>query len=200
MISSSCTKWTSLQLTYHQYPSLPVSSLGGHEPSTDIRAGAHTDYGSITLLFRLPGQPGLEVQDSDGNWVAVPVEPEGGTTQSLSSVSEPVSHLPILVNIGDLLSYWTNGLLRSTMHRVIFPVASNGSTSTERYSIAYFCHPLDEARLEAVPSPIVRKVAAEESKGSDENGPALGNGSERGVMTAKEHLMSRLAATYGGAT
>ena len=115
MISSSCTKWTSLQLTHHQYPSLPVSSLGGHEPSTDIRAGAHTDYGSITLLFRLPGQPGLEVQDSDGNWVAVPVEPEGGTTQSLSSVSEPVSHLPILVNIGDLLSYWTNGLLRLSL-------------------------------------------------------------------------------------
>jgi len=188
---------------HHQYPSLPASALESHSPTTDIRAGAHTDYGSITLLFRLPGQPGLEVQDSDGDWVAVPVEPEGGTTQPLLSISESVSHLPILVNIGDLLSYWTNGLLRSTMHRVIFPVSSSdaagaGSTSTERYSIAYFCHPLDEAKLEAVPSPIVRKVAAEESKGSD--GLALGNGLERVVMTAKEHLMSRLEATYGGAT
>jgi len=129
----------------------------------------------------------------------VPVEPEGGTTQSLSSVSEPVSHLPILVNIGDLLSYWTNGLLRSTMHRVVSPVARNGSTSTERYSIAYFCHPLDEAKLEAVPSPIVRE-AAEESWAGAEDGVVRGIESERGVMTAKEHLMSRLEATYGGAT
>jgi isopenicillin N synthase-like dioxygenase len=128
----------------------------------------------------------------------VPVDPESSSSGTDTNPRSS-SHLPILVNIGDLLSYWTNGLLRSTMHRVIFPVASNGSTPPERYSIAYFCHPLDDAKLEAVPSSIV-PTAAKGSPTKDTHGSESGNDAKRRVMTAKEHLMSRLEATYGGAT
>jgi len=41
------------------YPAIPPGL--DFQPSVDIRAGAHSDYGSITLLFQRPGQPGLEI-------------------------------------------------------------------------------------------------------------------------------------------
>lgn len=91
--------------------------------------------------------------------------------------------LPILVNIGDLLSYWTNGLLKSTVHRVIFPNNGKGPAK-DRFSMAYFCHPLDDAELVAVPSEKVRMY-----KG--------GEGVSSKVLTARGHLDQRLEATYG---
>jgi isopenicillin N synthase-like dioxygenase len=92
---------------------------------------------------------------------------------------------PILVNIGDLFSYWTNGLLRSTVHRVIFPkdVKRGGE---DRYSIAFFCHPVDSTILETIPSEMVKARAL--------NGH--GNAGKGKVMTAAEHLQERLKATY----
>jgi isopenicillin N synthase-like dioxygenase len=101
------------------------------------------------------------------------------------------------MNIGDLLSYWTNGLLRSRVHRVVFPSSGNGDgeeTGTgvvegegdvdgPRYSIAYFCHPFGGAELGAVPSERVKGY---------KGGLAEGNPyAERRVMTADEHLMMR---------
>jgi hypothetical protein len=62
---------------------------------TDLRAGAHSDFGSLTLLFQLPGQPGLEIKTPEGHWASVPVDP--------SNNAESGKALPILVNIGDLL-------------------------------------------------------------------------------------------------
>ncbi|KUJ09983.1 Clavaminate synthase-like protein [Mollisia scopiformis] len=169
------------------YPPLPPDS--DFHPSVDIRAGAHTDYGSITLLFQRPGQPGLEIippssMDSHNytntaSWTPVPVSPPTTTTDPSP---------PILVNIGDLLSYWTNNLFKSTVHRVIFPSTSStySSPATDRYSIAYFGHPLGSTVLEPVPSERVQELA--------------GKGEQKTVegMTAEEHLMSRLRATYLG--
>lgn len=148
-------------------------------PDEDIRAGAHSDYGSVTLLFRLPDQPGLEILTPEREWATVPVKP------ALDDLSE---ELPILVNIGDLLSYWTNGLLKSTVHRVIFPKAEDGPMGEEdRHSIVYFCHPLDDSELSEIPSPV---VAAHRER-------CNGSVPERKAMTAREHLNGRLAATYG---
>jgi isopenicillin N synthase-like dioxygenase len=123
----------------------------------------------------LPGQPGLEIKIPSGEWAAVPVDPKGGGENTA---------LPILVNIGDLLEDWTGGLLKSTVHRVIFP---KGEAGNDRYSIAYFCHPLDDAELQPVPSKRVQEHAAVTGKGGMRNGR---------VLTAKDHLMERLAATY----
>lgn len=171
-----------LRLLY--YPSLPSSVIP--DGLTDIRAGAHSDYGSITLLFQLPGQPGLEILPPSGDeWSPVPVNPHDDASP------------PILVNIGDLLSYWTGGLLKSTVHRVIFPAGKNGEAMADRYSMAYFCHPLDAARLEEVPSDVVKDYMAQ-TKGQDvEIGMGVGKLEEGQVLTAKEHLERRLAATYG---
>lgn len=153
------------------------------EDGVDIRAGAHSDFGSITLLFQQPGQPGLEIQTPTGSWAPVPVDPHHDTDRTENRTTPSNRTLPILVNIGDLLEDWTGGLLKSTVHRVVFPTGEQN----DRYGIAYFCHPLDDAKLDPVPSKIVQDHAARTGKGSTRNGK---------VLTSKDHLMERLAATY----
>ncbi|KAL2179064.1 uncharacterized protein P884DRAFT_239593 [Thermothelomyces heterothallicus CBS 202.75] len=172
-------------LRFLRYP--PRSAIPELAPGADdVRAGAHSDYGSLTLLFRLRGQPGLEILLRDGKtWSPVPVVPPG-------TEDDPAP--PMLMNIGDLLSYWTNGLLRSTVHRVVFPSGDSPAglegeaDHGPRYSIAYFCHPFGGTELGPVPSQRVK-----EYKG----GLAEGNPyAERKVMTADEHLRMRLEASY----
>ena len=79
----------------------------GAAPPVDgqMRMGAHTDYGSITVLLA-DHVPGLQLRDDAGRWHDV-LPPEDG----------------FLVNIGDLLAEWTNDRWRSTMHRVVPPTA-----------------------------------------------------------------------------
>ncbi|KAI0969686.1 hypothetical protein F4678DRAFT_437914 [Xylaria arbuscula] len=178
-----------LRFLYYPPPSATPSAQ-----ENDVRAGAHSDYGSVTLLFRLKGQAGLEILTPTNGWAAVPVCPPGTETDASP---------PILVNIGDLLSYWTNGLLRSTVHRVTF--ASSGtnkgahaaaltdgeSTTDPRYSIVYFCHPADDTPLTAVPSERVRNFQGGLATANVGNPYA-----ERKFLTAEEHLKTRLRATY----
>lgn len=169
----------------------------GSHAASRIRAGAHSDYGSLTLLFRLPGQPGLEILTPSGDWEVVPVQPAGTDDDEVP---------PILVNIGDLLSYWTGGLLRSTVHRVVGHSEGEEGTSEgrarDRYSIAFFCHPCRDVELVPVPSDIVRKHISEQTSTRSGDGSLVeGNAAaavEIGkVLTANEHLQGRLAATYG---
>lgn len=178
-----------LRFLYYPPPSATPSAQ-----ESDVRAGAHSDYGSVTLLFRLKGQAGLEILTPTGDWVPVPVCPPGTEKDLLP---------PILVNIGDLLSYWTNGLLRSTIHRVTFADSGTGrnahaagitdseSTKDPRYSIVYFCHPANDTLLTAVPSERVRSFQGELATANAGNPYA-----ERKVLTANEHLKMRLQATY----
>ncbi|KIW64250.1 hypothetical protein PV04_09197 [Phialophora macrospora] len=162
------------------YPAIPADV--DYQPEVDVRAGAHSDYGSITLLFQRPSQPGLEIRTPEDTWAPVPVIPEG-----YHSTTFP----PILVNIADLLSYWTNGILKSTVHRVIFPKDARRG-GEDRYSIAYFSHPGNDVELTPVPSKI---VAAHHLKEDEEVGYGGGATSKR-ALTAQEHLLSRLNATY----
>ncbi|KAL9618418.1 MAG: hypothetical protein Q9160_006859 [Pyrenula sp. 1 TL-2023] len=162
------------------YPALPNDT--DYENEVDVRAGAHSDYGSITLLFQRLSQPGLEILTPSNTWAPVPVFPPS---------YPPSSFPPILVNIADLLSYWTNGLLKSTVHRVIFPAdAERGGD--DRYSIAYFCHPGFDTELVAVPSKVVQEKTVE----GEDVGYGGGIDGEKSI-TAQEHLEKRLEATYG---
>ncbi|GMM36724.1 hypothetical protein DASC09_040490 [Saccharomycopsis crataegensis] len=135
------------------------------DPTTEVRAGAHTDYGALTLLFQR--QPGLEIFQKN-QWVKVP---------SLES-SNPEEASPMVVNIGDQLSYWTNKYLASTMHRVRFPEDAESQTNA-RYSIVFFCHPADNTVLEPLQSPLISAEKSEEKR-----------------LTAKQHLRRKLAAAY----
>jgi isopenicillin N synthase-like dioxygenase len=97
-----------------------------------IRAGAHTDYGAVTIL--LPdGGPGLEVLNRRGEWVAV--LPPPGT---------------FVCNIGDLMQRWTNDRWISTMHRVVNP--PRDAAGTRRLSIPFFHQPNHDALIECLPS------------------------------------------------
>ncbi|KAJ9602929.1 hypothetical protein H2200_012709 [Cladophialophora chaetospira] len=162
------------------YPAIPADV--DYEPEVDVRAGAHSDYGSVTLLFQRPSQPGLEIKTPDDTWAPVPVLPEGYHSKTFP---------PILVNIADLLSYWTNGILKSTVHRVIFPKDARRG-GEDRYSIAYFSHPGNDVELTPVPSSV---VAAYQLNEDQEVGYGGGATSKR-ALTAQEHLLSRLNATY----
>lgn len=92
----------------------------------DMNMGAHTDYECFTLLHQT--KAGLQVMNSDDQWIEAP--PIEGT---------------YVVNIGDMMEVWTNGLFRSTLHRVV----NNGH---ERYSMPYFQAADFDAVIEPVPS------------------------------------------------
>ncbi|KAL4930808.1 putative oxidoreductase, 2OG-Fe(II) oxygenase family [Aspergillus undulatus] len=196
-------------LRYLYYPSISAPATATYDHAVDVRAGAHSDYGSITLLFQRPGQPGLEIRTPEGGWAPVPVEPgkfnskhdsqDGNGDGDAGEFAFP----PILVNIGDLLSYWTDGLLKSTVHRVVFPASERtGNASQDRYSIVYFCHPLDKTELVPVPSEMVKAYREGKDAGQlEEEKVGFGGGAgnlEPGkrALTAVEHLMLRLNATY----
>jgi isopenicillin N synthase-like dioxygenase len=104
------------------YPAPPT----GSEPRTG--AGAHTDYGNLTLLAT-DDVGGLEVRARTGEWIDAPVVPGA-----------------FIVNIGDCLMRWTNDIYVSTPHRVI------NRSERERYSIAFFYDPNPDAIVETVPS------------------------------------------------
>lgn len=89
--------------------------------TAQIRAGEHSDYGSLTLLFQ-DEVGGLEVQTAEGDWV----------------VAAPIPDT-VVVNVGDLMQRWTNDVFRSAVHRVQLPQQQQGPRS--RYSIAFFCQP-----------------------------------------------------------
>lgn len=148
------------------------------DPETIIRAGAHTDYGSLTLLFQKEGNDGLEVlAPTTHKWTPVKFVP----------AKKPETDAPPLVcNIADLLSFWSSGVLKSSLHRVKFPKYLQ-ETGNDRYSIVFFLHPRNDVPLEPIPSEIVAKVT---NRGSN----AQKDGQ---YMTALEHLDKRLAATYG---
>ena len=94
----------------------PAASAEG-----EVGAGAHTDYGNLTLLAT-DDVGGLEVRTRSGDWVAAPPMPGA-----------------FVVNIGDCLMRWTNDVYVSTPHRVV------NRSGRERYSIAFFCDPDPDA-------------------------------------------------------
>ncbi|KAK9364277.1 hypothetical protein V1504DRAFT_444123 [Lipomyces starkeyi] len=160
-------------LRFLYYPAVRNS-----DDENEIRAGAHTDYGSMTLLFQRAGEEGLEVLSPITNeWIAIPA------LQAKDGKSCP----PIVVNIADQLSFWSASVLKSAVHRVKFPLHQVRS-GVDRYSMAYFCHPADDTLLEPVPSPIIQLLEGEGANAVAKSGDE--------VLTAGEHLIRRLAAAY----
>lgn len=115
------------------YP--PVSKDVFRKNPAQVRAGEHTDYGSVTLLFQ-DERGGLQVRAPGGSFVDV----------------RPIADT-IVVNAGDLLARWSNDLIKSTRHRVVEPPSSFTEVKEypARYSIGYFCNPNVEAFIEALP-------------------------------------------------
>ena len=104
------------------------------EPGSNVRAGAHEDINTITLLLGAE-EAGLELLTKDGRWI--PVSPKPGE---------------LVVNIGDMLQRLTNGQLRSTTHRVVNPPPERRGKS--RYSMPFFLHFRSDFLIDALPGTV----------------------------------------------
>ncbi len=107
---------------------LNYPALDEAPPAGSLRAGAHSDYGTVTILIN-DDVPGLEVQRLDGSW-------------------QPVAPVPntYVVNLGDSIAQWTNDRWRSTMHRV------TTASADRRQSIAFFHMANWDATIECLPT------------------------------------------------
>ena len=152
MLARHATHNYTLRLLH--YPPLATSPKPGQ-----IRAGAHSDYGTLTLLFQ-DDVGGLEVLSAQGNWLAAPAIPGA-----------------VLINTGDLTERWSNGVFRSTKHRVGLP--QEEKVHRDRYSIAFFCEPDADALITCLPT----------CQGPD-------TPPQYPPITAGDYLLSRLQATY----
>lgn len=99
-----------------------------------VRAGEHTDFGSLTILAVNERAGGLQVKLHDGSWADVTAEPG-----------------EYIINIGDMMQRWTNDRWLSNLHRVVNP-SKSARTSDQRMSIGYFLHPNYDAEIACLPS------------------------------------------------
>lgn len=99
-----------------------------------LRAGPHTDFGSLTILAVNDAPGGLQVQGPDGAWQDVSPGPG-----------------QLVVNLGDMMGRWTNDRWKSTVHRVVNPprVETRGS---RRQTVGFFLHPNWDARVACLPT------------------------------------------------
>ena len=114
----------------HHYPPLPAPPKPGQ-----LRTGAHTDFGALTILAMTEATGGLEVcTDDGGDDVWMPVQPAPGE---------------LVVNLGDMMARWTADAWVSTLHRVANPGAIEDPAS-RRQTLGYFMHPNYDARIECL--------------------------------------------------
>jgi isopenicillin N synthase-like dioxygenase len=106
------------------YPPITV------DPGDSVRAGQHEDINLITLLMGASAE-GLQVLNKQNEWIGI--------------TSIPGS---LVVNVGDMLQRLTNGVMKSTTHRVVNPPKEKWGTS--RYSIPFFLHPVGNMPLNAL--------------------------------------------------
>ena len=117
------------RLRVRNYPEQPAPPRPGQ-----LRAGAHADYGSLTILKAEANPGGLEVCNQAGDWVEVPIVT--GT---------------FVVNIGELMARWTNDRWPATLHRVVNPPRAH-ALGSRRQSIVFFHNPNYDAEVRCIPS------------------------------------------------
>lgn len=111
------------------YRLLHYPKVEGLDTGHSMRAAPHADINLLTLLLGATDS-GLELLDSDGNWLAVESGPD-----------------EIVLDTGDMMSRLTNDVLPSTVHRVVNPCSQDKS----RYSMPFFLHPHSKADLSCLP-------------------------------------------------
>ncbi|XP_057949096.1 codeine O-demethylase-like [Malania oleifera] len=104
----------SMRMTY--YPPCP-------QPEKVMGLRSHTDGSAITILLQVNTVQGLQIK-KDGVWIPVSFDPDA-----------------FVVNIGDILEIFSNGVYRSIDHRVTI------NPTEERISIAMFFNPKLEAEV-----------------------------------------------------
>ena len=111
------------------YPAPAGPALPGQ-----LRSGAHSDYGSLTILRIEDAPGGLQVRNRAGEWVDVKAVPAS-----------------FVVNLGDLMAHWTNDRWVSTLHRVVNPEPDR-VLGSRRQSIVFFHQPNYDAVIACLPT------------------------------------------------
>ncbi|XP_077234332.1 gibberellin 20 oxidase 2-like [Tasmannia lanceolata] len=101
----------------NRYPPCPL-------PEKCLGLGSHSDPHTLTILLQ-DEVGGLQVQKSDGKWVGIRPIPNS-----------------FVINIGDTFEAWTNGRLKSVVHRAVV------NKEKKRLSAAYFLSPTSDAVIE----------------------------------------------------
>ena len=113
---------------FDHHVSLILANYYYAEPDLEaLRREKHTDWGSLTVLYIEDELGGLQVQRGD-EWLDVPSIPGS-----------------FVVNIGDLMAFWTGGQWASTVHRVVTPP---DAAVQSRISIPLFYLPNHDATIE----------------------------------------------------
>ncbi|PVH93696.1 Clavaminate synthase-like protein, partial [Periconia macrospinosa] len=121
---------------------------------SNIWVKGHTDFGSLTLLFRQP-VAALQVRTPDGTWKHV--KPYPGS---------------ITVNLADSLEFLTNGFLKSSIHRVVAPPPDQ--SEVDRLGVLYFVRPEDSVVLEPVRSQVLERLGYTQVKDQEAVGVTAG--------------------------
>ena len=130
---SKVNRGISILRPLHYFPIVNTDNL----PDGAVRAAEHGDINLITLLMGASAD-GLQVKRRDGKWIPI------------TAVKNC-----IIVNVGDMLQRYTNGRLKSTIHRVVNPPKAQLQTS--RYSIPFFMHANPEMPLNCLSTCISEK-------------------------------------------
>lgn len=101
-------------------------------------ARAHTDFGSLTLLWS-QNVAGLQIRTASGEWRYVPPV-DGG----------------IVCNVGDTLDFWSASYLKSTTHRVVRPPPDQ--LGGNRLGLFYFVRPGNDVDIKPAPSPLLKRL------------------------------------------
>ncbi|TKA69215.1 hypothetical protein B0A55_07730 [Friedmanniomyces simplex] len=128
--------------------------LNPEHKDAEIGLGAHSDYECFTVLL-CSTAPGLEILSPDDKWIPAPAV-EGS----------------FIINVADFLMRWTNGVYKSTVHRVV------NRTREERYSVPFFFSINYDQVVETLPSCV-----------------SLENPSKYPPIKAGEYVLERLRAT-----
>lgn len=123
-------------ISFNHYPKMPITPLKNRQVR---RINAHSDHGTLTLLFQ-DGVGGLEVHDGE---VFRPVAPRKGS---------------VVINIGDMLEMMSNGRWKSALHQVTTPTlqtieegVEHDGMAIDRFSIMYFGQPDPDASIGKLP-------------------------------------------------
>ncbi|MFB7463471.1 isopenicillin N synthase family dioxygenase [Streptomyces sp. NPDC056224] len=117
----------------------PGTEVVGRPRPGQFRIGAHTDFGTVTILDRQQGAGGLQIHTDADGWQDAPYDPAALT-----------------VNIGDLMARWTGDRWRAGRHRVLPPPAD--APTEELISLVYFYECDPHTRVESLPAPVGRVV------------------------------------------
>ncbi|KAF5338932.1 hypothetical protein D9611_008716 [Ephemerocybe angulata] len=160
------------------YPPLP----SGHD---GISCGAHKDYGCLTFLWADPTksalqvflrQPGAQETDSLG------LPREQGEEEGIWINADPIPGC-VVCNIGEMWEIWTDGLYKSTLHRVVH------RGSNYRVSIPFFFEPNFDAFVRPLPGAL-RKKALDTAEKSKEGEP------ERKSVVYGEFLLAKVGNNF----